>query len=131
MCITVFSLRWITRPTLLEWEGGMYLRSQDRFEELVRLKGMSQRTLADRAHVTQAFISLVAHGRRGVRPETAWRIASALGVLTDELFTKCLPDSVIGNSATRSPNANSAIRSQPSGESCVPNNLDGGNSLAC
>ncbi|MBH1937183.1 helix-turn-helix transcriptional regulator [Streptomyces sp. AV19] len=64
----------------------MHLRDKRRFDELVRLKGMSQRTLAQRAHVTQAFISLVAHGRRGVRPETAWRIASALGVFTEELF---------------------------------------------
>ncbi|WP_078870987.1 helix-turn-helix domain-containing protein [Streptomyces caatingaensis] len=64
----------------------MHLRDKGRFDELVRLKGLSQRTLAQRAHVTQAFISLVAHGRRGVRPETAWRIASALGVFTEELF---------------------------------------------
>ncbi|GAA0467501.1 helix-turn-helix transcriptional regulator [Streptomyces sp. NPDC046215] len=65
----------------------MHLRDKERFDELVRLKGLSQRTLAQQAHVTQAFISLVAHGRRGLRPETAWRIASALGVFTDELFT--------------------------------------------
>ncbi|MEU8571519.1 helix-turn-helix transcriptional regulator [Streptomyces pathocidini] len=57
----------------------------------MRLKEVSQRTLAKKAHVTQAFISLMAHGHRGVRPETAWRISSALGVLTRELFTDSLP----------------------------------------
>ncbi|MEU6708122.1 helix-turn-helix domain-containing protein [Streptomyces wuyuanensis] len=69
----------------------MYLRDQQRFIELMNLQGISQRSLAQKAHVTQAFISLMAHGHRGVRPETAWRIARALGVHTQELFTDVLP----------------------------------------
>ncbi|WP_420894733.1 helix-turn-helix domain-containing protein [Streptomyces noursei] len=54
--------------------------------ELLALHGFSQRKLAELARVSQAFISLLSHGRRGARPETAWRIASALQVLADELF---------------------------------------------
>ncbi|MEU7183578.1 MULTISPECIES: helix-turn-helix domain-containing protein [Streptomyces] len=45
----------------------------------MRLAGPSQRRLAQQAHVSQAFISMVVRGRRGVRPVTAWRMASALG----------------------------------------------------
>ncbi|WP_423218748.1 helix-turn-helix domain-containing protein [Streptomyces kasugaensis] len=52
----------------------------------MRVQNFSQRKLAACAHVSQAFISLLLHGKRGARPETAWRIASALGVFTDELF---------------------------------------------
>ncbi|UNM13238.1 helix-turn-helix transcriptional regulator [Streptomyces formicae] len=65
----------------------MRIRDSRRFTELLRLQSLSQRKLADIAHVSQAFISLLAHGRRGARPETAWRIATALGVLTEELFS--------------------------------------------
>ncbi|WP_414170679.1 helix-turn-helix domain-containing protein [Streptoverticillium reticulum] len=54
----------------------------------MQLKGISQRALAQKSHVTQPFISLVMQGQRGVRPETAWRIATALGVLTEELFVR-------------------------------------------
>ncbi|MFC5802943.1 helix-turn-helix domain-containing protein [Streptomyces formicae] len=64
----------------------MQLRDTERFTELLYLKGLSQRKLADQAHVSQAFISMLARGRRGARPETAWRIASALGVYSHELF---------------------------------------------
>ncbi|WP_102926488.1 helix-turn-helix domain-containing protein [Streptomyces noursei] len=64
----------------------MQIRDRQRFVELLALHGLSQRKLAELAHVSQAFISLLSHGRRGARPETAWRIASALGVLTEELF---------------------------------------------
>ncbi|MCC2280834.1 helix-turn-helix domain-containing protein [Streptomyces sp. ET3-23] len=64
----------------------MRLRYPDRFEELVRLKGLSQRKLAQQAYVSQAFISLMASGQRGVKPVTAWRVASVLGVYTSELF---------------------------------------------
>ncbi|UNM13235.1 helix-turn-helix transcriptional regulator [Streptomyces formicae] len=65
----------------------MHIRDSRSFTELLRLQSLSQRKLADIAHVSQAFISLLAHGRRGARPETAWRIATALGVLTEELFS--------------------------------------------
>ncbi|MEU2433638.1 helix-turn-helix transcriptional regulator [Streptomyces sp. NPDC007861] len=65
----------------------MQLRDTERFTELLYLKGLSQRKLAEQAHVSQAFISMLARGRRGARPETAWRIASALGVCSHELFT--------------------------------------------
>ncbi|MCC2280864.1 helix-turn-helix transcriptional regulator [Streptomyces sp. ET3-23] len=64
----------------------MHLRHPQRFEELVQLSGLSQRGLAQQAQVSQAFISLVARGLRGVRPVTAWRMAAALGVHTSELF---------------------------------------------
>ncbi|MCC2280934.1 helix-turn-helix domain-containing protein [Streptomyces sp. ET3-23] len=64
----------------------MRLRHPERFEELTRLKGLSQRKLAEQAHVSQAFISLMASGQRGVKPVTAWRVASVLGVYTNELF---------------------------------------------
>ncbi|WP_102922575.1 helix-turn-helix domain-containing protein [Streptomyces noursei] len=64
----------------------MQIRSRLRFVELLALHGLSQRKLAELAHVSQAFISLLSHGRRGARPETAWRIASALQVLAEELF---------------------------------------------
>ncbi|MEU5185469.1 helix-turn-helix transcriptional regulator [Streptomyces longwoodensis] len=64
----------------------MRLQHPERFEELVRLKGLSQRRLAEQAHVSQAFISLMASGQRGVKPVTAWRVASVLGVYTSELF---------------------------------------------
>src|SRR5689334_22705697 len=105
----------------------MHLRNQVRFEELVRLKGMSQRRLAEQAHVTQAFISLVAHGRRGVRPETAWRIASALGVLTDELFTNQIPAPGVGNSASAVlSSAELSARSLRNRESHVRNGLNEG-----
>ncbi|MEU2874455.1 helix-turn-helix transcriptional regulator [Streptomyces olivoreticuli] len=52
----------------------------------MHLKGMTQGRLATKAQVSQAFISLMIGGRRGVRTETAWRIASALHVKTFELF---------------------------------------------
>ncbi|UUN30899.1 helix-turn-helix domain-containing protein [Streptomyces sp. FIT100] len=71
----------------------MRIRDSRRFTELLSLQSLSQRKLADIAHVSQAFISLLAHGRRGARPETAWRIATALGVLTEELFSATTPDS--------------------------------------
>ncbi|MGW2557452.1 helix-turn-helix domain-containing protein [Streptomyces sp. NPDC001635] len=69
----------------------MYIRDFPRFKELMDLKGVSQQSLARKAHVSQAFISLIAHGRRGVRPETAWRIAKALDVFTEELFVDRSP----------------------------------------
>ncbi|MGW8953961.1 helix-turn-helix domain-containing protein [Streptomyces sp. NPDC055709] len=69
----------------------MHVRDNQRFTELLRLHGLSQRELAELARVSQAFVSLLAHGRRGARPETAWRIATALGVLTDELFSSDTP----------------------------------------
>ncbi|MGW8953958.1 helix-turn-helix transcriptional regulator [Streptomyces sp. NPDC055709] len=65
----------------------MHIRDSRRFTELLRLQELSQRKLASIAHVSQAFISLLAHGRRGARPETAWRIANALGVRAEELFS--------------------------------------------
>ncbi|WP_442816768.1 helix-turn-helix domain-containing protein [Streptomyces sp. NBC_01304] len=51
------------------------------------LQGLSQRTLAVKAKASQAFVSLLLRGKRGTRPATAWRIARALGVFTDELFS--------------------------------------------
>ncbi|MGW2370493.1 helix-turn-helix domain-containing protein [Streptomyces sp. NPDC001667] len=53
----------------------------------MRLQGMSQHQLAQQAQVSQAFISMVMRGRRSARVTTAWRISSALGVSTEELFT--------------------------------------------
>ncbi|MGW2370169.1 helix-turn-helix transcriptional regulator [Streptomyces sp. NPDC001667] len=64
----------------------MHVRDKLRFEELRQLHGLSQRGLAQRAKVSQAFISMVVSGRRGVNVTTAWRIASALDVQTEELF---------------------------------------------
>ncbi|WP_327591656.1 helix-turn-helix transcriptional regulator [Streptomyces chartreusis] len=69
----------------------MRLHDRARFVELMRLKGMSQRQLADRAHVSQGFVSLLVQGQRGARPETAWRIAAVMGVYTEELFTSDPP----------------------------------------
>lgn len=54
--------------------------------ELLRISEISQRELAERTRLSQAFISLLANGRRGAGPVSAWRIASALGVRTEELF---------------------------------------------
>ncbi|WP_367141190.1 MULTISPECIES: helix-turn-helix domain-containing protein [Streptomyces] len=71
----------------------MRLRHPERFEELIRLKGLSQRKLAQQAHVSQAFISLMVSGQRGVRPVTAWRVASVLGVYASELFAPDLAES--------------------------------------
>ncbi|WP_073450254.1 helix-turn-helix transcriptional regulator [Streptomyces yunnanensis] len=65
----------------------MRIRSRERFDELRRLQGLSQRKLADLARVSQAFISLIIGGKRGARPETAWRIANALNVFVDDIFT--------------------------------------------
>ncbi|MEU2835266.1 helix-turn-helix transcriptional regulator [Streptomyces lavendulae] len=64
----------------------MFLRDRDRCVDLMRVMKVSQRTLADRARVSQPYVSLMLRGKRGAKPETAWRIASALGVDTDELF---------------------------------------------
>ncbi|MEW2581047.1 helix-turn-helix domain-containing protein [Streptomyces syringium] len=66
----------------------MHLRDPQRFDELLRLNGLSQRKLAAQVHVSQAFISLVVSGQRGCSPVTAWRIASALGVYAGELFVR-------------------------------------------
>ncbi|MGW2232268.1 helix-turn-helix domain-containing protein [Streptomyces formicae] len=52
----------------------------------MRLQKLSQHKLAKRARVSQPYISLLLRGKRGATPETAWRIATALGVFSDELF---------------------------------------------
>ncbi|WP_414167546.1 helix-turn-helix domain-containing protein [Streptoverticillium reticulum] len=56
------------------------------FSDLMFLLGMSQRRVAVKAGVSQAFISQLLRGSRTARPVTAWRIAHALGVRVDELF---------------------------------------------
>ncbi|MFF4740953.1 helix-turn-helix domain-containing protein [Streptomyces sp. NPDC001262] len=56
------------------------------FSDLMLLLGMSQRSVAVKAGVSQAFISQLLRGSRTARPVTAWRIAHALGVRVDELF---------------------------------------------
>ncbi|WP_442816653.1 helix-turn-helix domain-containing protein [Streptomyces sp. NBC_01304] len=91
----------------------MHVKEPDRFRELMRLQNFSQRTLAARAKVSQAFISLLLRGKRGTRATTAWRIARALGVLTDELFAGASgPLSVVdsGQSAT-APTATPSVKS--------------------
>ncbi|WP_350309879.1 helix-turn-helix domain-containing protein [Streptomyces yunnanensis] len=52
----------------------------------MRVHNLSQRKLAALAQISQAYVSLLLNGKRGARPETAWRIAGALKVRTDELF---------------------------------------------
>ncbi|MEU2835190.1 helix-turn-helix transcriptional regulator [Streptomyces lavendulae] len=69
----------------------MFLRDRDRCVDLMRVKKLSQRMLAERARVSQPYVSLMLSGKRGAQPETAWRIASALGVDTDELFVSQRP----------------------------------------
>lgn len=86
----------------------MHLRDSKRCEELMRLAGLSQRQLAQQAHVSQAFISMVIRGRRGVRPVTAWRMASALEVYVSELFA---PDPHENNPA-QPPSATPELPSQ-------------------
>lgn len=97
----------------------MYLRDRRRFDELMWLKGLSQRKLAERVYVSQAFISLLASGQRGVRPETGWRIASVLGVYTDELFApyppslrRAAPDETAG-ATVHQPPAPAACSARP------------------
>lgn len=46
--------------------------------ELLR-RGMSQRELAERAHVNEASVSRICHGREAAYPERGRRIAVALG----------------------------------------------------
>lgn len=55
--------------------------------ELLR-RGMSQRELAERAHVNEASVSRICHGREAAYPERGRRIARALGWTGDptELF---------------------------------------------
>ncbi|MFF4406016.1 helix-turn-helix domain-containing protein [Streptomyces sp. NPDC001262] len=101
----------------------MHLRDRQRFTELMQLKGISQRALAQKAHVTQPFISLVMQGQRGVRPETAWRIATSLGVRVEELFvhragmgigTAGHPMPALNSAATHSRGARTGV----TGEQC-------------
>lgn len=55
--------------------------------ELLR-RGMSQRELAERAHVNEASVSRILHGKEPAYPERGRRIAAALGWTGDpeELF---------------------------------------------
>ena len=55
--------------------------------ELIR-RGMSQRELAERAHVNEASVSSILHGKAKAYPERGRRIAVALGWTGDpeELF---------------------------------------------
>ncbi|MCY0924321.1 MULTISPECIES: helix-turn-helix domain-containing protein [unclassified Streptomyces] len=64
------------------------MRNREQFTDLMLALKVSQRQLAAKAGVSQPYISLLIKGARGARPETAWRIASALGVLIEELFTR-------------------------------------------
>ena len=50
--------------------------------------GLSQRQLADRAGVSQAFVSLVEGGGRELSRPYAMALADALGVSVDELQRK-------------------------------------------
>ncbi len=74
------------------------LRKPGSFVDLMLTHGITQRQLAAKAGVSQAFISQLVSGIRNARPVTAWRIACALDVTTGELFeqdagrkTPCAP----------------------------------------
>ncbi|MFF3070026.1 helix-turn-helix domain-containing protein [Kitasatospora sp. NPDC057904] len=69
----------------------MYVHNVDQIKDLMNLQGLSQRSLAVRAQTSQAFLSQLLRGQRGAKPITAWRIATALGVRTEELFSDRLP----------------------------------------
>jgi transcriptional regulator with XRE-family HTH domain len=54
-----------------------------------KIASLTQQELAERAGVTDSFISLIESGKRDIRSvgyETVVRIARALGVEPDELF---------------------------------------------
>ncbi|HAY44088.1 MAG TPA: hypothetical protein DCY59_11335 [Micrococcaceae bacterium] len=90
--------------TKRRWQKGTYMQlsSTDRFKKFIYTKQdmddikagrpvdfrkITQRSLARRAEVSQTMISLLASGdRTGCKPETAERIAEALGVDVTVLF---------------------------------------------
>jgi XRE family transcriptional regulator, fatty acid utilization regulator len=54
-----------------------------------KIAGLTQQELAERAGVTDSFISLIEHGKRDIRTagyETVVRLARALGVEPEELW---------------------------------------------
>jgi transcriptional regulator with XRE-family HTH domain len=55
--------------------------------ELRRRKGMSQARLADAAHITSAYVTLLEHGRRRPREAVLRNLAAALGTTVDYLVT--------------------------------------------
>lgn len=57
--------------------------------KVIRLsKRISQKILADSAHVSQPYLHDLENNRRGAKPETLERIADALGVTIDELLDR-------------------------------------------
>lgn len=57
-----------------------------RLKEVLKERGMTQRDLADRMGVTEAFVSKIVSGRSASTLDTLQRIADALGVDVAELF---------------------------------------------
>lgn len=49
--------------------------------------GLTQEALAEKADVTTQFMSYAESGKRAMRPENLYKIATALGVSTDYLLT--------------------------------------------
>ena len=56
-----------------------------RIKELRQAANMSQKELADKAHVSTPFLCDLEKNRRGAKPETLGKIADALGVDVAEL----------------------------------------------
>lgn len=49
--------------------------------------GLTQEELAEKADLTNQFVSYAESGKRAMRPENLLKLASALGVSTDYLLT--------------------------------------------
>lgn len=60
----------------------------NRIKELRQKIGMTQKTLADSAQISQPYLFDLENNRRGARSETLERIAKALGVSVDDLLIK-------------------------------------------
>lgn len=60
----------------------------NRIREIRQAKGMTQKTLALMANISQPFLHDLENGARGAKPDTWLRIAAALEVQVDELMKK-------------------------------------------
>ena len=56
-----------------------------RIKELRQAVNMSQKELADKAHISTPFLCDLENNRRGAKPETLGRIADVLGVAVADL----------------------------------------------
>ena len=66
----------------------LYLKEMgQRIMERRKKLGLTQEALAERSELTTQFVSYAESGKRGMRPENLMKIAAALGVSTDYLFT--------------------------------------------